>query len=694
MSRSSLQTAGFTARGRRDENEDAFAIVDLASGTWAAAVADGMGGHSHGSAASTAAVTAFRETVTTSRGGSRDALAEAFAAAADAVSAKTRELDSSDLGTTLVAAIVDAEGSGWLAHAGDSAAVLVTAAEVRRLTIDHSFVAEQIGLGAISELESRTHPLRNAVTRALGSDVVAPDWNELPSGQAGVLILATDGVLKFVSDEEMLGIVSQSLDADEAVRRLVMQAIRNGGDDNATAVAIAVGDWTWSSRKRGALAVLLAILAAAVLASLLFVGRAHGQTVTAVSGNGITIGAGERQGVRVDMTGKLCGKQNIAGKSIDVCPAAFQVRTVNRESSSATITRGQAAQVQIGFQAVFDQKLVREASKPAKKKSSGTPAPAPPSDPVAIVTDAEAAFDRGDGDRALELFRRVLKMMPEDEYVARRAAAAAQLVASPPQPPRAREKEVTLLLTELAEATRTARTDVERSTARRILELEPENATAQAIRARSRATTWNRARNETSRWNRIAAWSEHTAAFPNDPPAVAELEQQIRLVSGELERFASKSCEEVVAEMNALPAQARSQRWFRDALKQSAPSWSCAFGGLSEQPVMPELQLVPLRLRQTRTMPGATFEVSALGGSQPIRKLLIAKERRCSVTEPCDHEIVVAIGEQYRLNVTGGSFRTRSEPVTIVSTPAPLTLCLAQKMTRITIEECPAPAAK
>jgi PPM family protein phosphatase len=694
MARTSLHTAGFTAPGRREENEDAFAIVGLGDGSWAASVADGMGGHAYGSAASEAAVSAFRDSVSVSRADARDALAQAFASAAEAVSAKTRELDSQDLGTTFVAAIVDARGSGWLAHAGDSAAVLVTRGGVRRLTLDHSFVAEQMRLGNLSELESHTHPLRNAVTRALGSAAVSPDWNEVRTDEPCVLLLATDGVLKFVGDEEMLGIVNQSRDADEAVRRLVLQAIRNGGDDNATAVAIALGGWRWARSRRRPLVVLLALLAAALVASLFLVGRAHGQTVTAVSGNAITIGAGERHGVRVEMTGKLCGKQSIGGKSIEVCPAAFQIRAVNRDSSSAAITRGQGAQVQVGFQAVFDQRLVRESVKPSKKKAAAPAAPPPPPDPVALLADAEAAFDRGDADHALDLFRRVLKMMPEEEYVARRAAAAAQLVAPPARPPRARGKEVSLLLTELAEATRSANADLEKSTARRVLEFEPENATAQAIRARSRVAAWQRARNEASPWNRVAAWREHLAAFVNDAPAVAELERQTAGASAALSALATKSCDEVIAEVNAIPAGARRERWFRVALQQSAASWSCTFGGLSAQPAMPELELAPLRLRQTRPMPGAAYEISALGGSGSVRKTLIDKERRCAASEPCDHELLIAVGEQYQFNVSGGSFRNRSEPVTVVGTPAPLVLCLAQKMTRSAIETCAAPRAK
>jgi PPM family protein phosphatase len=269
MNRARSATAGFTSKGRRDENEDAYAIISLGDGAYALGVADGMGGHSHGRAASQAAVDAFRRVLSEHGSAGRDALSQAFAAAADAVAAKASELASEDLGTTLIAAIVEANGSGWVAHAGDSAAILVTQGDVRRLTVDHSFVAEQIQLGAMSEIESYSHPLRNAVTRALGTASVTPDWNKVITDSQAVLILATDGVLKFVPGTEIAEIVSNATDADDAVRQLVLRAIQNGGDDNATAVAFATGTWRWRKRpRRWYMVVVLALLGIVVLGIL------------------------------------------------------------------------------------------------------------------------------------------------------------------------------------------------------------------------------------------------------------------------------------------------------------------------------------------------------------------------------------------------------------------------------------------
>jgi len=275
MNRSHDRAAGFSSQGRRSENEDAYALIALGGGAFAAAVADGMGGHSHGKAASEAAVTAFRTALNSATSGGRDELEQAFAAAVDAVVAKTRDLSSEDTGTTLIGVIVDPSGTGWIAHAGDSAAVLVTRSEVRRLTVDHSFVAEQMKLGRMTELESYSHPLRNAITRALGSIPVTPEWTEVRIAEPAVLILATDGVVKFVGDSDIAAIGETAAGADDAVRRLVLQAIRNGGDDNATAVAVALGGWRWKKPKtrRLRLAAVLMIAAIALAVSIFVIYR-------------------------------------------------------------------------------------------------------------------------------------------------------------------------------------------------------------------------------------------------------------------------------------------------------------------------------------------------------------------------------------------------------------------------------------
>jgi PPM family protein phosphatase len=88
----------------------------------------------------------------------------------------------------------------------------------------------------ITAEEAKTHPSRNILTSALGSDSpVQADFAEAPiTLQRGdMLLLCTDGLHGLVSDEEMLALSSRN-PPREACRELVEMAKARGGFDNIT----------------------------------------------------------------------------------------------------------------------------------------------------------------------------------------------------------------------------------------------------------------------------------------------------------------------------------------------------------------------------------------------------------------------------------------------------------------------------
>ena len=56
-----------------------------------------------------------------------------------------------------------------LAHVGDSRCYLFRDDALHLLTEDHSLVEEQLRSGQITALEAEHHPMRNIITRAVGS---------------------------------------------------------------------------------------------------------------------------------------------------------------------------------------------------------------------------------------------------------------------------------------------------------------------------------------------------------------------------------------------------------------------------------------------------------------------------------------------------------------------------------------------
>lgn len=138
------------------------------------------------------------------------------------------------MGTTLTAAIL-AGATYSIAHVGDSRAYLLRKGELRQLTRDHSWVAEEVARGALTPQQAHQHPRRNVITRSVGTDQnVRVDQLEGELQQGDVLFLCSDGLHSLVSDDEIGRTLSQ--EPQRACASLVQQANSRGGKDNITVV--------------------------------------------------------------------------------------------------------------------------------------------------------------------------------------------------------------------------------------------------------------------------------------------------------------------------------------------------------------------------------------------------------------------------------------------------------------------------
>jgi serine/threonine protein phosphatase PrpC len=256
--RGSVETvwAGATSVGRiRDTQEDSWGAVSLTGAAPGpaitfAAVADGMGGADAGEVASRLAIRAatavFCEAVSEAEDGMLDAAAQssamtaAYTAASDAVAGfagshpELRSLAS----TLTIASIVN--GNISVAHAGDSRCTLVRADEARVLTTDHTVAARLLAIGEITEVEAATHPQRSTLYRCLNVDRSSgPEVISEAVQDGDWLVLSSDGVHGLVSNERLAEVALEKEPAT-AARKLVRDAVRAGGYDNATAICIQV----------------------------------------------------------------------------------------------------------------------------------------------------------------------------------------------------------------------------------------------------------------------------------------------------------------------------------------------------------------------------------------------------------------------------------------------------------------------
>ncbi len=243
-----LDVAQLTDVGRkREHNEDNMAYVIpkdpqvMAHKGALLIVADGMGGHAAGEVASEIAV----DTVSNAyyQDESDDvpaALLRAIQRANLAIHQRASEnMLRSGMGTTCVAAVLRGNRA-YIANVGDSRAYLVRRSQIRQISQDHSWVAEQVRAGLLTEEQARTHAQRNVITRSLGTkpeeeiDLFIEDLEE-----GDTLLLCCDGLSGMVSDEELLHTLEQFV-PQESVYHLVERANEYGGVDNITAIVARV----------------------------------------------------------------------------------------------------------------------------------------------------------------------------------------------------------------------------------------------------------------------------------------------------------------------------------------------------------------------------------------------------------------------------------------------------------------------
>lgn len=214
------------------------------------AVADGMGGHDGGDLASRVVVEELRRLPddgydpARARSAVVEALVRSQQRIADYAAERRAGGHRSSPGTTAVAALlVDApDGPAWLvANVGDSRCYRFASGSLERVSTDHSLVQQLVDSGQIAPAQAASHPERHVVTRALGgTGGPDPDFFLVPLADAPRLLLCSDGVNGMIDDDRIALVLREHPDPGEAAGRLVDEALRAGGRDNATAVVVDV----------------------------------------------------------------------------------------------------------------------------------------------------------------------------------------------------------------------------------------------------------------------------------------------------------------------------------------------------------------------------------------------------------------------------------------------------------------------
>jgi serine/threonine protein phosphatase PrpC len=232
----------------RPRNEDAFAAVDGDRGT-VGVVCDGVASSSDGRVAADRAAAVTVSEVLAAMGGPwdaeravRGAVEEARRAVADLAGQNGSPLRAPSC--TLVAAVWDGSRV-TVASVGDSRAYWLAPGDSRQLTVDDSWVREQVDAGLASESSAMDSAHAHAITNWLGAD--APDAScrltSFVPERRGLVVLCSDGLWNHFGkplDLERLASFAADERPLEVARRLTEAALDAGGKDNVTVVVVEV----------------------------------------------------------------------------------------------------------------------------------------------------------------------------------------------------------------------------------------------------------------------------------------------------------------------------------------------------------------------------------------------------------------------------------------------------------------------
>ncbi len=239
---------GLTDLGNvRKQNQDFYDIVTLHPNQLLLVVCDGMGGAKSGNVASRLATEVFVGEVRRTAREDMDVeqieqmLRDAVALANQAVFEQSKvSSDFTGMGTTLVAAVLLPDRA-VIANVGDSRAYIFDKDGIRFMTVDHSLVELMVRRGEITREQAKTHPSKNLITRAVGTEanVDCDLYNqELHPGDA--VLLCSDGLSNEMADQEILFEVVHGVQKDGCCQRLLDIAKGRGAPDNVTVVLATV----------------------------------------------------------------------------------------------------------------------------------------------------------------------------------------------------------------------------------------------------------------------------------------------------------------------------------------------------------------------------------------------------------------------------------------------------------------------
>ena len=141
-----------------------------------------------------------------------------------------KEEQYAGMGTTFVAATV-VDKTAYIMNVGDSRLYYFDG-KIRQVTME-----ELVRAGEIDRSESRNHPQKNIITKAVGvAEDIQPDFFIVDMEEGSSLLLCSDGLTNMVDDEKLEEILSEDCTEEEYAGKCIEEALFYGGLDNIAVV--------------------------------------------------------------------------------------------------------------------------------------------------------------------------------------------------------------------------------------------------------------------------------------------------------------------------------------------------------------------------------------------------------------------------------------------------------------------------
>lgn len=205
--RVTLSWASLSDVGMRASNQDTIGHA-VQDGMTCFIVSDGAGGHAGGEVASRLVVDAIAANFMREGAfGPRALLSYVEHAIAAVAAGRQANAEQHDMSATVAALLVDAgNGRAVWAHLGDTRLYLFRDGRVARVTKDHSLTQQLIDAGFARHEQLRSHPQRNILFAAIGSEgstPVAASGEALELRHGDAFLLCTDGLWEWILEHDM-----------------------------------------------------------------------------------------------------------------------------------------------------------------------------------------------------------------------------------------------------------------------------------------------------------------------------------------------------------------------------------------------------------------------------------------------------------------------------------------------------------